>query len=255
MNTNLTLFYSSRVYLNLIENIPLEEIDELTIEYKNQEEILGSELFADQINAFYVYTSNYRRKIKNPEARKGKICITYFDHNNKLQILRVIYNKDKIKHSPKKMVNSINQELKEANNNQIVLALFNHFNFIFETEYNRIYHKLYRLKKDLSYTVIPTKQQKTSYNRLLKIIKEELNKGYNPSTDKTTSLSYYHIRLVDEFLEETQNIKTIPKNNSARKDSQIPISSEINIPKTDSPKSLVKSNKSLYSSGDTSWKN
>ena len=30
MNTNLTLFYSSRVYLNLIENIPLEEIDELS---------------------------------------------------------------------------------------------------------------------------------------------------------------------------------------------------------------------------------
>lgn len=249
MTANLTLLYSSKVYLNLIENMELEEIDNLTTNYKDQEEILKLERFVDQVQAFYIYTSNYCRKIKNPKDRKGKLCITYFNSQGNFQALRVIYKEDKIKQDPKKMVNSINRELKAANNCQLVLALLNTFNTIFESDYNRIYHKLSKLKYSLKYTTVPTKQQMPIYNKLLKIIKDELNKGYDPTTGKTSSTSYYHIRIVDEFLEESQGIKTLP---NKKKNQPTPTIEPANL-ETNPQKSLVKTNISSYKIGE-SWK-
>lgn len=210
MEVNLTLLCSSKVYLNLIENISIEEIDEMTTKYQNQEEILALPEFEDIINRFYTYTTNYRSKIKNPTEKRGTLYITYFDHNNLIK-LRVLYKKDAIKRDSKKVAKAIKTELKQANNSQLVISILNQFNFIFDSEYNQIYYQLNTLKRVLANTTTPPDYLVSKHNLLIKIIYDELVKGYSKNSNTPEAFSYFYIRLVDEFLETKKNILTIPQ--------------------------------------------
>jgi len=241
MQANLTLFYSSKVYLNLLENIPLEDIDKITTMYENEEEIITSPDFKDKVEKFYIYTTNYRRAIKNPQAKRPKLVITYYDAYDHFNTLRVLYQKESIKLNPKKVVNAIKRALKEANNSQIVLSILNEHPSIFESQHNIIYNKLFQIKRILKNTISPPENLMSQYNKLLKIITEDLLRGYEKNTNTVTPTSYYHIRLVDEFIEIKKNLSTIPKNNiNISKPNITTLTSNITLQKPLSPKEKVK---------------
>lgn len=212
MKANLTLFYSSKVYLNILENMSIEDIDKITTMYIDQEEILVSSNFKEQVERFYTYTANYRKSIKNPADKNAKLIITYYDYNGYFHKLRVLYQKDMVKLDSKKVVNAIRRVLKEANDSQIVLSILDSYPFIFESQHNIIYHKLFKLKKALKNTTTPKESQLPIFNKLIKIINDNLMEDYDEETKTTSEVSYYHIRLIDEFLEVKKKLKTIPRN-------------------------------------------
>lgn len=213
MKANLTLFYSTSVYLNLLVDKDIREIDELTTLYLDQRDFRDKADFKNKIDRFYINYAKYRNSIKNPKDKEGKLCITYYDQNNDFRKLRVLYQEDKVKKEPLRVVNGIVRELKDAKDNQLILELFSEYDFIFGTEYNNHFYKMRQIKRELSYGTTPNQSNIAKYNKLVKIVHDELIKGYDKDTKETTPSSYYHIRLVDEFLEKKMNLKTTKKIN------------------------------------------
>lgn len=213
MKVNLTLFYSKKVHLDLIKQQELEELDKLTTKYKSEEELRNDEEFKTKIEKFNIEHQNYRNYIENKEEASGRLCLTYYDQNGDYRKLRILYKKDSVKLSPIKVVNAIQRRLKQRKDNQLILALFREYDFIFGTEYNYRRYHLGRIKNILSFSDTPTGEDHLAkYNTLVKIVKNELIKGYDKNLKTTTSSSYYHIRLIDEFLEEKRKIMTTSRN-------------------------------------------
>lgn len=216
MKANLTLFYSKNVYLNLIENLEIEDLDKITSKYCSQQELRDDPQFCNRITTFYTNYRNYRNKITNQNDKNGHLVLTYYDQNNDFRKLRVLYKKDKVKLDPQKTVNAIVRCLKNINNNDIILSLFREYSFILETEFNYHHYHLISLKKQLS--LIGSKNETQSslskYNKLVKIVHDELIKGYDKTTKSTTPSSYYHIRLIDEYLERDKGLYTTTKKNN-----------------------------------------
>lgn len=210
MKVNLTLFYSNKIYLTLRKDIELEEMDQFTTEYQDEETLRRCEPYKTEIERFNIAYQNYRNRIKSNKDRNGKLCLTYYDQNGDDRKLRILYQKDQEKLKPIKVINAIQRRLKQKKDNTFILALFREYDFIFGTEYNYHRYHLGNIKKALSYSDSPTSEEGLKkYNTLVKIVKNELLKGYDKSSKATTPSSYYHIRLIDEFFEKNGITTTV----------------------------------------------
>lgn len=218
MKATLTLFYSRNVYLDLLKDIELEDIDKITTEYIGPQDLREKDDFRSEIKRFQVYYANYLKKINNPRDKDGKFVITYYNQNGVFSRLRVLYKEDVKKLNPSVVVRGITDCLRKAKDNRLLLMLFQTFDFILESEFNFRYHHLAMLKSDLSYSAFPNKNTISKYNKLVKIVYDELMKGYDKSTCTTSSISYYHIRLIDEFLEIDNGFSTTPKKSVTKLD-------------------------------------
>lgn len=139
MKVNLTLFYSNKIYLTLRKDIELEEMDQFTTEYQDEETLRRCEPYKTEIERFNIAYQNYRNRIKSNKDRNGKLCLTYYDQNEDDRKLRILYQKDQEKLKPIKVINAIQRRLKQKKDNTFILALFREYDFIFGTEYN--YHR------------------------------------------------------------------------------------------------------------------
>ena len=77
MSVSLTLLYSKNVKTDLIKDMELKEIDEITSKYKDEEHLREDPELKEKIQEFYRRNSRYCAKIKNPQDRLGNIEITY----------------------------------------------------------------------------------------------------------------------------------------------------------------------------------
>ena len=201
MKANLTIYYSSKVFRHIEEDIELSELDKITTQYGDQKSIRLSDKYRDKFDDFYRSVFNYRSKIDNPYDKDGHLYITYYDDNNRLERLRVLYSKESEKTNPKRVKNAIIKKLRDEPNRDVLLGIYHKFDNMLISDYNL------RIKRIGAYirrlTNNPTFHDSEEYKKLIKVLSDELEARLLTRED----LAYLYIRLIDEFM-NNKGIKT-----------------------------------------------
>ena len=194
MKANLTIYYSSKVFRHIEEDIELSELDKITTQYGDQKSIRLSDKYRDKFDDFYRSVFNYRSKIDNPYDKDGHLYITYYDDNNRLERLRVLYSKESEKTNPKRVKNAIIKKLRDEPNRDVLLGIYHKFDNMLISDYNL------RIKRIGAYirrlTNNPTFHDSEEYKKLIKVLSDELEARLLTRED----LAYLYIRLIDEFM-------------------------------------------------------
>ena len=201
MKANLTIYYSSKVFRHIEEDIELSELDKITTQYGDQKSLRLSDKYRDKFDDFYRSVFNYRSKIDNPFDKDGHLYITYYDDNNHLERLRVLYSKESEKTNPKRVKNAIIKKLRDEPNRDVLLGIYHKFDNMLISDYNL------RIKRIGAYirrlTNNPTFHDSEEYRKLIKVLSDELEARLLTRED----LAYLYIRLIDEFM-NNKGIKT-----------------------------------------------
>ena len=201
MKANLTIYYSSKVFRHIEEDIELSELDKITTQYGDQKSLRLSDKYRDKFDDFYRSVFNYRSKIDNPYDKDGHLYITYYDDNNRLERLRVLYSKESEKTNPKRVKNAIIKKLRDEPNRDVLLGIYHKFDNMLISDYNL------RIKRIGAYirrlTNNPTFHDSEEYRKLIKVLSDELEARLLTRED----LAYLYIRLIDEFM-NNKGIKT-----------------------------------------------
>ena len=194
MKANLTIYYSSKVFRHIEEDIELSELDKITTQYGDQKSIRLSDKYRDKFDDFYRSVFNYRSKIDNPYDKDGHLYITYYDDNNRLERLRVLYSKESEKTNPKRVKNAIIKKLRDEPNRDVLLGIYHKFDNMLISDYNL------RIKRIGAYirrlTNNPTFHDSEEYKKNIKVLSDELEARLLTRED----LAYLYIRLIDEFM-------------------------------------------------------
>ena len=205
MLANLTLMYSKNIKINLIENKKLSEIDDITANYIDEEDLKKSSDFKEQVDTFYRRYSTYCNKIKNPEDKKGCLIITFNDENGNMQTIKPIYNSDKDKLDIIYLTNKIERKLKEKKDKELILKIYKEESFL-KTEYNYRANNIgYCIQLIDIYGVSATTNKQ--YNKLVKVIKDTILMGYNKETKETKPMPYFHARKIDDIINKVWFMK------------------------------------------------
>lgn len=218
MLANLTLMYSKNAKVNLIENKELREIDEITSLFIDDDDLKNCDIFKEKVESFYRRYSNYSRKIANEEAKKGYLVINFI--NDELEnMMSPIYNLNKDKLDIKYLANKIERILKEKQDKELILKIYNEEDFL-KTDYNYAINNIgYCLRIINTYGV--SKDTIKQYNKLVRIIKDTILIDYNAKKDEVPSVSYFHARKIYDTINKNSFIK--PTNIRINKSNNTPL--------------------------------
>ncbi len=197
MLVNLRLSYSKDIYIDLLKEVELQEVDNITLRYLNKTALLTSDQFIGKVNEFYFRYSKYRESIKKAEDKIGNLEIICYDRENKFNNLSVLYQSDQDITNTLYIINKIEEELKKCEDKNLILKIYKECDFFLGTEYNYVYNKIGQSKNlILNYGIVPN--TKKHYLKLIKILKEELSKKY----DENQEVNYYRIRIVYDLMKK-----------------------------------------------------
>lgn len=210
----LCLICSSKFHKPIInkEFTSLREIDEITEQFKNEEEFRNSPEIKQVINSIKRAHDYYFNKIEDPVKKNGKIGIVDMSKQDSPYI-SPLYIQNNSLQSPKKLIKLITSTLEEENSGKYIANFINKFNDKFNTEYTRV-SGIYKYKKQLEYVNEPkSKSDIYAFKTLLEIIKLTLKHGLDKEKDEIDEEKYFELRRIYDFIKD----KTLLKNLSIKK--------------------------------------
>lgn len=206
----LCLVCSSKFYKPIIDRefTSLREIDEITEQFKNEEEFRNDPEIKKTIDTIKRTYDFYFRKIDDPTKKNGKIGIVDIEKIEKPYI-SPLYIENNSLESPKKLIKLILDTLKEENSGKYIVNFLDEFRERFNTEFATI-SGISSFKGQLEYVNEPkTKSQIYAYKRLLEIIKVTIKNGWKKETDELDENRYFKLRKMYDSIKDKTYLKNL----------------------------------------------
>lgn len=193
MNANLSIVLDKdkKIRLDLLQDVPLSQIDAYTLQYTSSNEI--REKFKDQIDEFLEQHKDFRATFKKEGNKKGSLVIVYKDEKQDLHRMRVLYQENQKKMDTDYVMKQVFRVIRETKNPQFTVGLMYYFEFFLLSDYDK--REVYKIQMRRSQN--PEIMQKQN-QRLLNLIRNHIRYAFMKDNER----GYFYLRLLDAYLEK-----------------------------------------------------